>query len=473
MTLLDRVRRTLRRHHLASSSTRVVAALSGGPDSTALVHLLRHLHDAGELQFVAIAHLNHQLREAADAEAQFCASIAADLKLPFLVESVDVRAVASEQRRSLEDAAHGMRYEFYSRALAAQQADVVALGHTRDDQAETFLLRLIRGAGSRGLAGMYPRAGDVIRPLLECSKSEVHAFLSARGVPFVRDVSNDDVGIPRNRVRAELLPLLVGRFNPNVVQVLAREADLARADQELLDQMARDWCTTHARATGPGQWRVAASALASVPEAIGWRALHILMCRAASARPVAFEDVRRAWAVATGEVTGFDAPGQRVQRDGSDVVLTGRPAGSTGRWPAVPARPVPAFSHPLPVPGEVAIPEIGRVMSAEVVPSAENVPLPNGTTAVVPKERVAGGLAVRSRRPGDRLRPGASGSRKLQDLLVDRKVPRDERDRVPIVVDSEGRIVWVAGLALDRDFQVTDPTQAVVILRLKGVGGSC
>jgi tRNA(Ile)-lysidine synthase len=121
----------------------------------------------------------------------------------------------------------------------------------------------------------------------------------------------------------------------------------------------------------------------------------------------------------------------------------------------------------------VAIPEIGCVMSAEIVNSAENGPPPNGAVAVVPKNKVAGGLAVRNRRAGDRLMPSAAGHRKLQDLFVDRKVPRADRDRVAIVVDAEDRIVWVAGHAIDREFRVVDPAQAVVILRLKGVGGSC
>jgi tRNA(Ile)-lysidine synthase len=162
-----------------------------------------------------------------------------------------------------------------------------------------------------------------------------------------------------------------------------------------------------------------------------------------------------------------------VERVGADVVLSSRPAGSAGLRSAVSASRIPAFSHPLSIPGEVAIPEIGCVMSAEIARSAENVPPPNGAVAVVPKDKVAGGLAVRNRRAGDRLMPSPAGHRKLQDLLVDRKVPRGERDRVPIVVDMHGRIVWVAGYVVDQEFRVTDPAQAVVILRLKGVGGSC
>jgi len=472
MSLIGLVRRTLRRYHLAGPDTRVLAAVSGGPDSIALLHLLRQLHDAGELVLVAVAHFDHQLRPESRADARFCAGVAESMGLPFHLDGADVRADAARSGRSLEDAAHVLRYDFYVRAADASHADVVALGHTQDDQAETFLLRLVRGAGSRGLSAMHPRNDRVIRPLLECSRADLRAFLDAAGIRYVHDATNDDVGVPRNRVRAELLPLLIDRFNPRVVEALAGAAELARADEEYLAGLADDWLEHHATQSPSGAWRVSAGAALAVPRAVAWRGLHRLLSRASSTRPIGVDDVRRTWAVVIGESEGFDGPGQRVQREGGLVVLTGRPAGSAGRRPSVSAGRFPEFSHLLPVPGEAAIPEIGCVMSAEVLPSAENAPEPNGATVVVPKQMVAGGLAVRSRRPGDRIRR-AAGTRKVQDLLVDRKVPREDRERIPIVTDRDGRIVWVVGHALDRDFQVTDPVQAVVILRLKAVGGSC
>ena len=182
MSLIDQVRRTLQREQLTTPATRVVVALSGGPDSTALAHVMRALHGCGELQFVALAHLNHQLRPVASADAEFCVRMAASLDRPITVEAADVGARAAAERRSVEDAAHAARYEFFARAAAAWRADVVAVGHTRDDQAETFLLRLLRGAGARGLASMYPRAGLVIRPLLDASRADVQAFLDQNGI---------------------------------------------------------------------------------------------------------------------------------------------------------------------------------------------------------------------------------------------------------------------------------------------------
>src|SRR4029079_8940711 len=144
------------------------------------------------------------------------------------VERDDVRARAVREKRSIEDAARAARYECFGRARAQCEADAIAVGHTRDDQAETFLLRLLRGAGSRGLGGMYPRNGHVIRPLLDCLRDDLRAWLRERAIAFVEDETNTDVSIPRIRIRADLIPLLKSRFNPAIVDVLAGEADLAR-----------------------------------------------------------------------------------------------------------------------------------------------------------------------------------------------------------------------------------------------------
>ncbi len=473
MTLIDRVRRTLQRQQLTRGMTRVVAALSGGPDSMALLHVLRELDRVGELRLVAAAHLNHQLRQMADADGQFCAGVAASLGVPFVAERIDVATLASVEHRSVEDAAHIARHAFFERAVRQHEADVVAVGHTRDDQAETFLLRLVRGAGARGLSAMHPRNGIVIRPLLDCSKAEVRAFLHDRGIPWVHDSTNDDVGIPRNRVRAELLPLLSGRFNPRIVEALAAEADLARADEQVLGRLAAAWTAEHLNCQVVDGLQIEAAALTALPQAVAWRVLHAAMGEAAGGRLIGLDHVKQAWDVATGAGPAFDAPGHRVERSGPFVVLTGRSVGSAGRPHGAATGPVAAFRYTLPVPGEVTIVELGCVMSARVESSRAAIPRADDASAAVPLTMVTGGLAVRNRRPGDRLKPSRAGHRKLQDLFVDRKVPREARDRIPLVVDGEDRIVWVAGHAIDEAFRVTDPAQAVIILRLKGVGGSC
>ena len=475
MQTLDRVRQTITRYRLAAPETRAVAAVSGGSDSVALVHLLKELHGWGSLQLVALAHFNHCLRATADADEQFCARLGTALGLPLIVDREDIGARARRERRSIESAAHDARHEFFVRSLVAAGADVVALGHTKDDQAETLLLRVIRGTGSAGLSAMHPRAGPLIRPLLDCRRDELKAYLVARKVAFVHDESNEDISIPRNRVRALLLPLLAQQFNPGIVDVLANEADVAREQWALLNEACdKEW---------PGVvrrdnliWRLNAPALASLPMALARLLVHRAMTAASGGRSVGFSHVRRA--LELGALNGprglpFDAPGQRVERIGLDVVLRGRTPGSHGRPDSERGGSL-TDQCPLPIPGVVEVAGMGCLVSTEMASSevARDIPR-TSQVAVVRRDSIRSALAVRSRRPGDRFRPiGLGGWKKLQDFFVDRKVARRERDRVPLVVDGQGRIVWVAGYAVDEAFRVTDASQPVVVFRVKAVGGS-
>jgi tRNA(Ile)-lysidine synthase len=433
-----------------------------------LLHVLDELEHAGDLRVSGVAHFNHQLRPAADDDERFCVSMAATLGRPILVGRENVAMRAERERRSVEDAGHQARYQFFEQARAHFGGDRVALGHTLDDQAETFLLRLIRGAGPKGLGGMHPSNGAVIRPLLSCRRAELRSYLDARHIPFREDETNRDLTVPRNRVRAELVPLLQSRFNPAIVDVLAAEAELARDEWQWMENMA-------AADAGAGNLEIAAllSAPLALRRVVVWRA----MSKASAGRPVSFahvEAVLRMLDPAAPDA-GLDAPGQRVERRGHRLVLRSI---RDDRTPRPGRRPSPAmnrFRYRLSVPGEVHLAEAGCVLSADVAPPAAlpglSAATSNGAVALVRSDLSTGQLAVRNRRPGDRFSPvGLGGRKKLQDFFVDRKVPRERRDAVPLVVDDADRIIWVAGYGIDERFRVTDPSQGVVILRLKPAG---
>jgi tRNA(Ile)-lysidine synthase len=471
MELLDRVRRTIRQHNLFQPDSRVVVAVSGGSDSIALAHVLLALEAAGDLKVVGLAHFNHQLRASAIRDERFCARFASSVSRTLLTDRADVATLAREGRRSIEDAARTARHEFLGRARRHFDAGVVAVGHTRDDQAETFLLRLLRGAGARGLAGMHPRRGSIVRPLLDCRRAALRAYLDASGVEYIHDESNDDVRIPRNRVRAELLPFLERRFNPAIVDVLASEAALARDEWQWMAAAAADLADRLCRHT-EGACHIDAAALDTLPPALARLVLRRALTHVGADREIAYEHVEEALRLSSGGAP-VDLPGQRVERIGPDVVLTSRPPGrpSDDR----PAEAGPNLSrYSLSIPGEVWIAEASGVVSAEVASSASLLDAGPGNvlndTAIVPLDRVHAPLRVRFRRPGDRFQPlGLGGAKKLQDFFVDRKVARDRRDAVPLIVDDSDRIIWVAGHAIDERFRVMDPAQAVVILRLKQV----
>jgi len=443
---------------------RVLVALSGGPDSVALLHILRTLEARGELVVAGAAHFNHQLRGAeADADESFCRDLAAGTGIPFLAGRADVAARARESGRSLEDAARQARYEFLNEAADSAGADAIAVGHSLDDQAETFLLRLIRGAGPAGLAGIRPRAGRVVRPLLDISRPELRQYAAEHGLGFRDDSSNADVRIPRNRVRLELLPLL-SQFSPAIAATLAREAALAREDEEFLDRLAIESAASIVLVES-GNVTVDVAGLTALPPALASRVTQKAVAAAAPGRFIGFQHIDDLLELARSGAEGAAAalPGVTAVRRGSRIVfgiVSDRPFSNS-------------FRFPLSIPGEVAVP--GWALSAARIEEPEEVTPPpaRGNTAVVAAAPLRGPLAVRSRRPGDVFRPlGMHGrGRKLQDFLVDRKIARADRDSLPLVVDQDDRIVWVVGQSVAEDFRVTGPKQGVILLKARRLGG--
>ena len=318
---------------------------------------------------------------------------------------------------------------------------------------------------------MHPRRDIFIRPLLDCRRHELRGYLEQKSVHYAVDESNDDVSIPRNRVRAELVPLLARRFNPAVVDALADVADIAREDWRWLEQEAGVLAQRITQRDGD-VWRIDAEALNRAPVAVARALLHHAMTVAARGATIRFSHVVAALAASRGEGPPVDAPGHRVEREGRFVVLTSKPKHARGRWSGAPRTgPANFFRYPLSIPGEVALPQAGCVISAERMVEGR-IPADTlgkrSTMAAVRMDRVPGPLAVRNRRPGDRFRPvGLGGRKKLQDFFVDEKVARTRRDEVPLVVDETDRIVWVAGYRIDQEFRVTDPAQGVVILRVR------
>ena len=506
MTISERVLGAIRRHDLVPPGGRVAVALSGGSDSVALLLLLRELEAAGDLVVVAAAHLNHGLRESAHRDEQFCRALADSLGIRFRAELIDIRARAARDRTSLEDAGRQARYELFERVAEELGADAVATGHTRDDQAETFLLRLLRGAGPRGLGGIHPRvrlqagapearrwslpagapesrrwslpAGApesrrwVVRPLLDIGRAELRDYLAAQGQPYCEDESNADLAIPRNRVRHELLPLLRERYSPAIAEVLAREAAIARADEDRLQHEAIDLARSIVlinRTTESDEIELDVAALAALHPALATRVARVALQGLTPDRFVGFDHVEGLLELARSDGSkhaSLSLPGQYAERRGSRIVLSRAPFKPFSN----------SFRVPLSIPGEVVLAEQGWAVSAALEPgrAVDPVELDAVTETLTARaQRVSGRLTVRSRQPGDWLRPLGMGGRrkKLQDVLVDRKVARDRRDSIPVVVDETDRIVWVVGEAVTEDFRVTEPSQAVIFLKARQLGG--
>ena len=466
MSLADRVAASVQAQALIPRGGRVVAAVSGGGDSVALLHLLAELAERSLLTLAGVAHVNHRLRRpASDEDERFCRDLARRFGVPCLVESVAVADVARSRRVSVERAGHHVRHAFFARAAAELEAGRVALGHTIDDQAETVLLRLIRGAGAAGLSGMRPRAGVLVRPLLGVGRAELRRYLADGGVPFREDASNADLRVPRNRVRHELLPYL-RTYSPRIVEALARQADIARADEAWLSHRANQ-AAADLVSQESGLVELDAAGLAALHPALARRVARDALARVEPGRrEVGFDAIERVRRTAEGGPARTDVPGCRVERAAGRVRLVPR-RGRTGPGPR------PGFAYRLAIPGEIAVPEAGVRVRAEVVEAAAGARGDGGggRTALVALPAAAP-LVVRSWRFGDRYRPlGLGGrSRKLQDLFVDRKVPRDERTRIPLVLDADGRVIWVVGFGIGHDFRAGEGDESVLFLKVSGLG---
>jgi len=319
-SLSQKVRRTIHRHGLCPAGTRVLIGLSGGSDSVALTLLLRELAPHMDFAVAGVAHVNHQLRETADRDESFCRDLTSRLGLPILCTRADVKALADAKALSIEDAARRVRYEFFDQAAVAVEATRIAVGHTLDDQAETFLLKLLRGAGATGLGAIYPRRDRIIRPVLDASRAELRDYLRTIGETWVEDETNADVSNPRNRVRHEVLPHLEASLGLPARRAIARAAGLLGEDARWLDQLAADKLVTVSTPTAYGL-ELDADELRSAPLPLARRILLRALRSRANGREVSLEHVQTALDVLTGLSGAGEVPGSRVELRGKKLVL--------------------------------------------------------------------------------------------------------------------------------------------------------
>jgi tRNA(Ile)-lysidine synthase len=319
-SLHQQVRRTIRRHALCPRGTRLVIGVSGGSDSVALTLLLRDLAGPDGFTLETLAHFNHQMRPTAVRDEQFCRDLASRLSVPIVVESADVRGYAASQRLSLEDAGRRLRYDFLERAAHQCAADRVAVGHTEDDQAETYLIKLIRGAGPTGLGGIYPRRGRVIRPLLDVSRSDLRDYLTSRGEDWVEDETNADLDNFRNRIRHQVLPSLDLASRGRTRPAIARAAALAREDGHWLNTLAEKRFAGLATTVRHGV-DIDAQGLAAEPEPVQRRVLLVAMRSLAGGREIGLDHVESVQDVLAGITVAVDIPGSRVELQGKKLVL--------------------------------------------------------------------------------------------------------------------------------------------------------
>jgi len=460
--VIEKVHNQLRRQRLIVPGDRVAVAVSGGADSVALLRTLLELRE--ELGVVvSVAHFHHDIRGAeADSDLQFVKGLAAEFELELHSGAGDVPAYARSQKVSLETGARELRHRWFAKLLLEGNADKIATAHTLDDQAETVLMRILRGTGARGLAGIFPaqETKHLIRPLLEVSRPEIEAYLRGLGQSWREDSSNRDLSHTRNRVRHELLPRLEQDFNAGIRQTLVDLAEIARGEAAyweaevgaLLPRLVRPGKPSRSgRATTRQACQTLALDLAAfraLPLALQRHVLQNLGKQQGAA--LEFKHIEQLMAI----ILKPAGPKRLSLPGGLTARLTFRELQiSQEKQPSVSSPPV--YSYPLRVPGEVAIPELGETIRARVVPAGSSMPEYNPET-LLDRARLAPELTVRNWRAGDRFFPARTRSpKKLKELLqagrLGRELPLAERKIWP-VVESAGHIVWVRGFAVPEAF---------------------
>ena len=460
--IVDRVLATIEAHQMLARGDCVLVALSGGPDSVALLDVLRRRRRNLGITLHA-AHLDHMLRgDESRADADFARAFAAKLDVPITVGRAHVKVIASRRRLSIEHAARLARYDFLEKTADRVKAQRIAVAHNADDQAETVLLNMLRGAGPDGLAGMPPVRGRVIRPLIEVRRRQIEDYCRQRRLKPRTDPSNLERDVLRNRVRLDLLPALE-KEQPRLRQTLLRMAKVARDENALLNQMAEDALAGVCRKGTKTEAALRLDAFASLPPALQRR-----VARAAIGRlrgdllNIEYVHIETLRALALGGSAGkcIHLPdGLTAARGYDDLVLS-------THGPAKPA-PTTDEEFALALPGRTRIAALGVEIEAELVPCAvaREAMREGPGTACLDYAQMGEPLVIRTRRPGDRFRPlGMTGMTKLQDFLVNRKLPEPERDHLPLLL-SAGEIAWVVGHRIGHAFRLTGDTRTALVLR--------
>ena len=429
--------------------------VSGGVDSLSLLyclHALRHELNCS----LHVAHLDHGLRPDSAGDAEYVRNHADQMKLPISVERIDVPEMMRHHKHSVETAARNARFNFYDSVSEKIGATKVALGHHRGDQAETVLMRLLRGAGSIGLKGMLPvRDGKFIRPLLHFSRGEIEAFAAELGLQPRRDSTNYEPDSLRNRIRLELIPLLEQSYNPNLQNTVNQTAELLRVESDYLEGIGRE--AFHAcRETSDLTDVVVLNRRAFLRHHLAVRQ-RILRCAIAeisgNMRSFYFNHFAGMLKLIEGESpnASLDLPDNlRLQRAYNQLIFHKS------------AYAPDEYEYEVVVPGSTDLPLLNARMTATIEES-QPAKLPDGKFQAV-FDFLQFPLKLRNRRAGDRFQPfGMQGSKKVKDFLIDSKVPRRERDCVPILVSGE-EIVWVVGHRTSERFKVGDKTNRCVYL---------
>lgn len=438
--MLEKVKKTIAKYQMLELGDKVVVGVSGGADSVALLHTLCQLRKEYQLS-LWIVHLNHMFRgQEAQEDAEFVAQLGVELGIPAFIEAMDIPKLMEQTGLSAQLAARQARYQFYERIISQVGARKLALGHHGDDQAETILMRFLRGAGEEGLAGIPAVRGKIIRPLLEVTRQEIEEYCQSQGLNFRTDYSNLKTIYLRNKIRLELLPLLEKEYNSNIRQTLVRLGDIFQEDSNYLKQKALEGLEQVILQEKSHQLILEWEKIVSYPKAMQRRILREGIRKIkGDLQNITFDQLEDLL-----EFFFYQEKGQKIL-PGSIFLEK-----SYGKLLISKQETRQEFSYGLQIPGITLVPELGLTITSKVIEKSEleEIKSANPWQAYLDYYPAQGQLLVRTRQAGDRFQPwGMIGSKKLKEFLIDEKIPRYERDKIPLLVQGQ-EILWIIGRRL-------------------------
>jgi len=453
--LLDKVKEAIQRHNLFSREEKILIAFSGGVDSTALLHLLRELQEEWPI-LLALGHFNHKLRQNAENEELFVRNAAEKLDLPLFVGSEDVRVYAVEHKLNIEEAGRKLRYGFLKDTTTKHGFSKIATGHTLNDQAETFFMRLFRGSGLSGLSGIYPVVDDlIIRPLLYIKREEITAYLNSIKAEFQVDESNLDKRFLRNRVRSELLPYILKEFDPHLISRIEKVSSLFQEDDFVLKELAKEKLQKAVQRSEE-QIFLDLNVLSTLPVGLARRVTRAFIAEIkGDLRKISFEDIESVLDLAEGKEYPL-TKNCFLRREQHRVFC--------------PQSDLEVMSYELLWTGEnpLVIKDLGMSFSGMEMPGVpKDWKFDNYKGACLDLGKLQFPLMVRSRREGDRYQPlGSSGRKKLKEIMRAKKIPLRERNKRPVFL-SAGEIVWIYGLPVAEKFKIVQETKDIFCISLE------
>jgi len=422
------VRNTIAKHKMFAHGDNVVVGLSGGADSVALLHVLLELRDDLGIGEIIPVHINHNLRgEESTRDENFSAELCKKLNLPLKIYQANVKAFAVEKNLGIEEAARILRYSLMEEAVATFNAQKIAMGHHQDDNAETVLMNLCRGAGLRGLCGIPPVNGRIIRPLIETSRAAIENYLTEIKIPFITDATNNSNDHTRNRIRNNVIPLLTSQINPNAPATIARNAMHLRTDLDFLDESSKEAYTQVANAN-----TLDISKLKNLHPALSQRVVRHAIAEARGSNT----DISATHVTAVLDLAFWSfgerihIPGLVVKKEYNTLIFTvsdEQPAG---------------FCYPLQPESSIYIPEINKTVTVSLAPPDVN----HYCTKAFNYDMVdTTNSYIRTRQPGDRItlsNKSRKFTKKLQDYFTDAKIPASQRSKIPLIAVGN-EIIWI------------------------------